>query len=295
MKKFILNLAVFSLIISAGFIAYFLVISNLSLKTAENYRFGKNINKLIAGDSRTQYSINDKILNNSRNISQNSEGLLYTYYKLKLLLKNNPEIDTVLLGVSYHTFSSYYADIRNKPEVSGRYFFVLPVTEQLRSLTDTKNTLPLIQFALSEGTKNLYNNKPDTTLLGGYDCYTTTKRINDSVIADRINFQFFEGGRERELFEENIIYFNKIAELCKERNIRLIIINTPMHKQYSAKVPAKFKNELRELIKNNGLYEINFDTLILSDADFLPDGDHLQESGAKLTSDYLNKLLNREN
>ena len=179
MITFIIQLAVFMLVLFTGLKVYYILISRFNTRKIESYKFNKGINKLIAGDSRTQYSINDKLIENSKNISQNSEGLLYTYYKLKTLLGNNPQIDTVFLGVSYHTFSSYYIDIQKKPDVSGRYFFILSGGEQFRLLTDTKNTFPLIQYSLIESTKNWYNNTPDSTFMGGYDCYSTPVKISD--------------------------------------------------------------------------------------------------------------------
>lgn len=295
MKRFLMNLLVFNLILFTAFIALYLSISIHSSKNINDFKIEKNINKLIAGDSRTQYSINDKLVNNSKNISQNSEGLLYTYYKLKLLLKNNPQIDTVFLGVSYHTFSSYYTIIQRKPEVSGRYFFILPVVEQVKLMFDTKNTFPLLQYAFKENISNWYYGLRDTTLLGGFDCYSSSLKINDSLIDERIKFQFFNSSGENEIFNENAEYFNKIAELCKDLNVKLIILNTPMHKNYTAKVPARFKNILNELISKYNLSMVNFQNLILNDSDFLPDGDHLSESGAVKTSFFLNDLLQRKN
>lgn len=291
MKKFLLNLSLFTIILFTGFLILLQSVGKNSIKNIENYKFEDKTNKLIAGDSRTQYSINDELVNNSKNISQNSEGLFYTYYKLKILLTNNRHIDTVFLGASFHTFSSYYIEIQKKPDVSGRYFFTLPIEEQISLLTDTKNTLPLIQYALREGIKNQFYNITDTTLLGGYDCYSSPIKINDSLVNERIQFQFYTFSGENELYEENVLYFNKIAELCREMKVALIILNTPMHEKYISKVPLKFINILNELASENKLNVIDFENIALNNNDFLPDGDHLQESGAIITSIHLNDLL----
>lgn len=295
MKRFLLNLLVFDIILFAVFIALYLSLSIHSSKNIDDLKIEKSVNKLIAGDSRTQYSINDKLVNNSKNISQNSEGLLYTYYKLKLLLKNNPQVDTVFLGISYHTFSSYYAIIQRKPEVSGRYFFILPVTEQIKLMFDTKNTFPLLQYAFKENITNWYYGLRDTAFLGGFDSYSSSLSINDSLINERIRFQFFNSSGEKEIFYENAEYFKKISELCKDLNVKLIILNTPMHKNYSSKVPFRFKSIMEELISKDNLNFVDFQNLVLNDSDFLPDGDHLSESGAIKTSVYLNGLIQKKN
>lgn len=65
-----------------------------------------------------------------------------------------------------------------------------------------------------------------------------------------------------------------------------------MNKNYMKRVPQKFVNVFNELVIKNDVTVIDFRGLILSDDDFLPDGDHLQQSGAIKTSIYLEKLIN---
>lgn len=293
MKRFIKQLSIFMTIFITALSLYLTFVIRFNVKTIENFRFHKGINKIIAGDSRTQYSINDKILPNTINISQNSEGLLYSYFKLKTLLLNNPQIDTVFLGVSYHNFSYYYNDIHRVPDVTSRYFFILAPFEQIRLLMDTKNSLPMIQQSIIAGTKNWIRNTPDYAFLGGFESYSTNILLSDSFIVKRINSQYFDDGKLYDFFEENIIYFGKIAKMCKEMNVTLIVLNTPMHPGYKEKVPPKFVNEFYSLVKIDGITIIEFNDLKLSDNDFLPDGDHLQESGARLATLYLNELINK--
>jgi hypothetical protein len=270
MKRFIIQLAVFLLILFWGISIYLVLVFRFNSKTIENYKFEKGINKLIAGDSHTKYCIDDKLLTNTQNISQDSEGMLYSYFKLKTLLINNPQIDTVLLGASYHSFSSYYNKIYSIPEVTGRYFFILTPILQVKLLMDTKNTFPAIQKSIINGTKNWIQNSPDYSFLGGFDTFSSSIPLNDSLIERRINNQYFDEGKLNTFFEENIYYFEKIVQMCKDMNVKLIVLNTPMHKRYKEKVPTKFVNEFNTLVTNGG--SIEADDLKLSDTDF-PDGD----------------------
>lgn len=52
-------------------------------------------------------------------------------------------------------------------------------------------------------------------------------------------------------------------------------------------VPEKNQNEFYDLIREQNLYLVEFEDLILSDKDFLPDGDHVSYQGSLKTSRYL--------
>ena len=73
-----------------------------------NININNGINTLVIGDSHTELAINDSLLNNTLNISTPAEGYIFTYMKLRNILKNNSQIRNIMLGVSYHNFSSYY-------------------------------------------------------------------------------------------------------------------------------------------------------------------------------------------
>ena len=88
---------------------------------------------------------NDKLIENSQNISHLSESFIYTYYKLKALLASNPQIETVYLGAGYHSFAAYYDIYTCKEGVLGRYLYLLPPKEQFRLIR--KSEEPAKYFA----------------------------------------------------------------------------------------------------------------------------------------------------
>jgi len=240
------------LIFTFVFSVFLAIVFRYNTKTIKGYQFDGSINKLIVGDSHTQASINDKLILNSKNISQKLEGLLLTYYKLKMLLPNNHQVDTIFLGIGYHNFSNYKHEFQNSPEVISWYFFIMPRDAQITLLTESKDIFPVLQKIIIEGSENWVCSVNEYEFLGGYEPYSTPIKLSDATVDRRISHLFYVDGNETDLFEENILYFGKIVELCKEMNIKLILLNTPMHAGYKQKVPFKFINEFNRIVKNSG-------------------------------------------
>ena len=103
MRKFIKNLFAFI------FIYILFIISTIFVykQKLQKCQFNKNISTVICGDSHPMSAINDNILKNSINISNDSQHYIYTYNVLKIVVKNNPQIKTVILGSSFHSFGEY--------------------------------------------------------------------------------------------------------------------------------------------------------------------------------------------
>src|ERR1700739_5113385 len=95
------------------------------------YKINSKVNALIIGDSRMAYAFNYELLTNAINISQTSEGYLYSFPLLQGILKSNPQIKTVILGCSYSNISSYYDNNMFVPHISARYFYILPFDTQI--------------------------------------------------------------------------------------------------------------------------------------------------------------------
>ncbi len=294
MKKFIKRILFFAAPLVVPFLALFLYFSISSKSKIENYKFSPTINKLIIGDSHTRLAINDKFLSNAINISQNSEGQIYSYYKLKALLANNPQIDTIFLGAGYHTFAGYYDDHVLLPDISSRYFFILPSKVQVDLFKNTKSPGLLIVKSLLVGASNVFSSGTKLSFLGAYENYTTKVSTSDSSIADRIQKAFFVKKELSTFSKSNLFYFQEIIKLCKERKIYVCVINTPTHKKYAQQVPVEFRNKYYSMIKASEADLFEFDGLELGDKDFLPDGDHVTENGASLTSKYLQKFISEK-
>jgi hypothetical protein len=286
MRLFIKRVVFFAAVPLLLFIVSFIV----NLRTVRNYKFGTSINKVIIGDSHTQAAINDSILHNSINFSNTSEPYIYTYYKLTTLIKNNPQIDTVMIGVGYHNFAEYYNDaIDTGPS---RYVYFLPTDVFFYTVNHPLNNKNNDQYSLViQKTLTYPFFKNARSIYGYYLPRPLPDTASEILMRRRINIQYYNGDRIKDFSTINIGYFNKIILLCKQKHKILIGLNTPLNKYYEDRVPLKFKTKYYQLTA--GIKMIDFKGLSLSKNSFLEDGDHLTKVGAVRISVFLDSILKK--
>jgi hypothetical protein len=244
------------------------------------------------GDSHVVLSINDTLLNNSKNVATIAEPIYLTFYKLERLIKLNKNINTVYLGFSYHILSKY-SDEFIKGEFSSsivpKYFFILPINERAKLLKWNLKNFSVFNRALF---KEIFFeiSHPDANFLGGFSNNIYHSRISTKSIQKRIEIQYYTN---RNLCSYSAIseeYLNKMIALCKDNNINLIIINTPLHQYYREMIPSKFIFKYNEIISKNNLNTIDFSTLALDDSSYTADGDHVTFRGCLIVSKRLQEI-----
>ena len=97
-----------------------------------------------------------------------------------------------------------------------------------------------------------------------------------------------------EIHNKNLVYLNKIVELTKENNIKLVLIKTPT--AYDEKMLGKLNNFSKIAKENNNIF-LNYidkiDTLKLDYANDFYDSGHLNEFGStKLTLQLIKDIEN---
>lgn len=277
-----------------GFIAILLLLNLQTNFTCDNYKTNQNVNKYFIGDSHVQKAIDDKIIIGSKNFSNTSESYFFSYYKLLKLLENN-HIDTLYLGYSYHNLSSYYDDFifgEYGINLSARYFFILPANVKFEFLSYYISSFPqYFKELVKENVKNIVSKSGNPSYLGNFENYFTNCKAQKTSMDKRIDFQFYNNGKLRDFSILNLEYLNKIITECNRKNIKLILLNTPLHKYYYSKIPEQYKQKYSELIKVNNLSSVDFLDVELSDSLFIPDGDHTSSEGTKIISDKLNLMI----
>lgn len=278
--KKILAFVALPLILAIPVLVWFSMwISQLS----SEYRVDPNVKSIFIGDSHIQNAINDAQLPASINLASNSESFYFSYYKLLMLLRSNPSVENVYLGFSYHSLSDYYDDFISgeySAVTAPKYFFLLPPSEQLKMVYWNSHKLPsFTKSIVKEGFKKL--NKPNYhPFFGGYVNEFPISSAVDSSMNKRLNFQYFTNGKLNGFSETNTEYLHKIVDLCKEKNINLYALNTPLYEYYHTRVPEAFKENLRSAIEENQINYIDYSDLLKERSYFIPDGDHVSVSGA---------------
>lgn len=284
MQKFIKNILLFFAPITLLFAILLAILNGFIKYDKERSTLRQGVNKIFIGDSHIQNAVNDSLLKHTQNIALASEGLDYSYYKIKYLTKHNPKIDTIFLGASYHSFSDYYDEISYKEHVASRYFFYMPIDNQLNIFLKIENPINFITRKILYELSYSFGKSKENNLLGFFTNHVTKTKISIVSILNRIQFQYFLNGKERNFSKKNLNYLRKIVKHCKSSNIHLILINTPLHIKYTENVPEKFKNEFYSLIDDCNTELLEFDSSNFEDDDFLPDGDHLSMKGAIKTT-----------
>lgn len=264
-------------------------------RALNNYKVKAGVKEIYMGDSHIQLAIDDKLIANTVNLSQQSESYKFTYLKIQALLKNNPSINKVYLGFSYHNLASYYDDFidgKYSKDICGRFFFIAPYKQKVELLNERSVEFStFVRCALSYGLKNVFVNESALSFIGLYQNDFKKVAAIESSMNKRLFFQFYKKNKPSDFSTSNINYFNKIIEFCKLNSVEIILINTPLHPYFKNRIPLKFIAKYDSIIAEKHLSVLDFSNLVLSDSCFIPDGDHLSAKGAGILSRLLNEKI----
>ncbi len=295
MKRFVINISLFVIMPVLVLGITLILISYCTTKTLNNTHSLKTKSRVFIGDSHIQQAVIDTLIPNSINISQNSESFIFSYYKLVHILSNENSIKEIYLGFSYHSISSYYDEFINgkfSNTISSRYFYILPIDEKVNFLRYNRDGIfSYIQVLMKAGLANKIT--LTNTVFGGYsNTFARTNAMIESM-NKRIKFQFYSGTKIDSFSELNIEYLKKIINLCKKSNVRLILLNTPLHPDYKKSIPITFIEKYEQIVQTYNLELIDLSSLKLDDCCYIPDGDHVSQLGAKFTTLQLLEIIKK--
>ncbi len=301
MKKFVKNIFAFVFILLFIGILLFVSIIYSYKQKLHLVKFDKNISTVICGDSHPMCGINDSILEGSINISNHSQHYLYTYNVLRIVLKNNPQINTVILGSSFHSFGEYDKIIFDSEKATPFYPSFFPILDYesatliisnnfLSSIMSSKDIVKSI-IATTRHNCNSYKSYPFI----GYYHKSNKSNLNDSTITTAIKRHYYQqNGTEQGFSNYQYKYLTKIVKLCIEYKVKLVIINTPISNNYYKKIPKKFVSNFYSTMSNykNSIEFWDFYSLPLENKCF-GDGDHLNDYGAKILTLKIDSILKK--
>jgi hypothetical protein len=279
-----------------------------------NFYLGPNVSTIVLGDSHPAAAVNPDLLKNSVNLAMPSENYLCSYYKLAKLLKSNKDVRNVVIGFSYHNFSSHSENLifnvsdsdSDAQVILGRYFLLLDSEGVDRvsrfskafvnNLLKYKFGVPLeIYKDIGLYSQLLRHNLSDYPFIGYY--YKSSKsNLSVAVMKQKAEMYFPSQGRragKSELMEE---YLRKILDLCAGKNINVYLLNSPLNGKYVGFIPAQAITEFNSLADallrryKNAVY-LDFSRRKLNEDEY-GDGDHLNSRGAIVLSMEINTKIN---
>jgi hypothetical protein len=319
-KKFLKNISLFCII---GILLAFIIIANIIFiynQCLKSFYLNNRITTVVLGDSHTQCAIDDSLFENIVNLSSNSEVYFYNFNKLKAIIQRNHLIKTVIIGCSYHSFSSFNDEALFDIEITDYtyplYFLALDNESKMFliknnlagvifSFRNIMNTAIVSLFNYNSSKiffngigkrvlPSIFRNKTMLTFWSGFH-NSKKNNINDSTIAIAIKSHYFKNDNTlRQYSHLQVYYLNRIINYCIEKNMRIFILMTPLNDKYYSKIPAQFISHYYSTLNN---LKIKKNVIVLDYHDYqLPDecfgdGDHLNKKGADNFTYFLNRTL----
>lgn len=292
MKLFSNYIIIFNII----FIVLYLVVFKLtSLFTYKIIDLKSDSNKsfVVIGHSHSEFAYNDDLIENLVNIAKSKEPYLYLYLKLQKFLEQNNNINTVFVEFTNNNISALMDDwMFDSSDIKHKYvryasfmsfedysvIFKGNPTEFIHRFPDVLRRN--FSFMFNSG-KNFLNE------FGGHIMIDNKLELKHLVIKDSIGStkQYQPTG----VSEINIHYLKKIINLCKQRQVKVVLIRSPFHSLYLLnKNQELYLSYLKDDFKALEYLDFSGFTLRL---DELADTQHLNKYGAERYSNWFNNFL----
>ena len=211
----------------------FIVIGNYWLIKSTPINFSAKKNILVLGDSTPGCAINDDIFTRSINFSSPAASYYYSYLKLNKIVETNEYIDTVLLSFSPNNIfdNNWFASQNHIKHNFCRYYPIMSRSD-FRFLLDSqpKSIVYALKPIFLQFLKNIFRSVTGDNVLqlGGFTGLELD-RLMDALhsLESAEEIKNYRLPKDFQTTSIEIIYLNKIAQLCSEKQVRLILINLP--------------------------------------------------------------------
>lgn len=282
-----------------------------SVKTSE-------INTIITGSSYGKLGINANEMFKTVNLSLSSQDLYYSLQGIQSACASSNTIKNIVICCGYYYFFSDLSKNKNCEVLSNISKVYVPLfgDEAYHNC-----------FLLAKGESQLENpifNVNSIAEIYGYSLYISgyfnkNKFRNDYALKTWNDKQMdwkelteserYLGGERRAKahnrnikrkmsYKENMIYFNQLIDLCRDKEINILWVVTPVTKYYREYLDKRYKNVFYDTLNRvDGTIHLLdlFEDDNFGVEDFI-DADHLSDTGAKkLTKLISETLINIEN
>ena len=305
----IIFLIVLTILSAATMSAFFAGENYYYQDSRERAELSGTLDFFVCGASHAMRGFRPDILDqeldvNSYNLSCSRQTMQGRYELLNLELNRNPA-KTVVLELSYDSMT------RNRDEegpegdmyMLGKLGGFMPRIKYFFSAIRPKEYGRMYYNYIDNGVncikKIIHGTWTDknTKLEKGYAAY---KRDDDELNQD-LKKIYHTRSFEETVYEPNVEYLNKIIALCKEKNVQLILVTTPLSKVTVCRYDNldTFREWYENIANENGLQYYDFN-LIMDKEEKLPDSSafsdkfHLGNKGAGTFTKMFTDVLNKE-
>jgi len=283
-------------------IAFFLLIPLLyfGFNISFNYYHIKNtkptipkVNYLILGDSHIQGTIDPSYFTNALNYAKSGEPYFVSYWKLKFLIEQpNVALDTVLLGFSHHDISRS----KDLSLIGNGSYDQFKRSYSIHHFTK-KDSLEIDQYKYFN---ILFRNLVAYPKFKHYYFQGNYGRIDKDLTKRELyntppvkHYHFFNKDKGYDISTSNINYLDSIINLCKSKDIHLLLIAAPVTRDYFENIPSKFISkfdQLKSTYNSQNIKTLDFSQAIAEDSLFA-DFNHLNGKGSQLFMERNHSLI----
>jgi len=259
-----------------------------------------SIEILILGPSYSYIGLNPGLFSHSAfNLSNNSQDIYYDYMLFQKYEKDLKRLRIVVFNIGYqtldHELNSGTLEGRRRQSFYKRYYSIprkdsksFPVDY---SLFLSMGFRPAIEHLQSKTYRNIENGwmiNNDTIIFSEIVDDPEANLRQKISVRDKINSV---------LTDQNIEYLNQAIELCKERDIKILLCLDPVTSYYRKNInKLKYSyivETLEKISDNRHVYFLNlFNDTIFCDTDFA-DMHHVNSSGSVEFSLSVNEMVER--
>ena len=290
MKKLIKRGVLFLII--TGIVSLILgLLSVVVSKKTFDYKIKEKKNILIVGNSHTECSVNDSIISNSVNLSQSASSYFYSYMKIREFTKYNPQIDTVIISFSDNDlFSQKEKWFSSSEKISNkmtRHIVLFNKDDYLELFKSNPLEVSFQTFILYSDFYNLHSQKRD--FIGSYNKIKVNK-----IHEDIIEFNLSPPIIDSTISITELKYLLKIYDFTQENEIKLILLNTPIHpileKHFSVISQRNCASIARDQMPNATYFDHT--SFVLKNSMYA-DLSHLNSKGSNKYSEFLRSIFNK--
>ncbi len=244
---------------------------------------GDSIKTLILGTSRSYGGIDPcEFQNHTFNMANSAQTLDVDYMILERYLEQLPNLDCVILELSYFTF-------RNKFKSADDWFYTnYKVFMNLSNQGGVANTLvsqclPLYKNYL----KKIYRGTNMRCNEFGQGNYYKLEDKTHNCNKDGLKKVKGYNSEDATAIPKNVEQLHKIASFCDDHNLKLILVTLPVWHTFYDNIEPTLYVEMQSLIDATSLsYDLEYynfigDQRFYKTDDYFMDGHHLTDVGAK--------------
>ncbi|MBT8279916.1 MAG: DUF1574 domain-containing protein [Bacteroidia bacterium] len=282
------------MILAVGIVIVMVLGTHFLMQRHSNYVLDKDYKMVIFGNSHSECAYNDALIPKLKNYSKSGETYFYTFQKMKEVIKQNPQIETVFVELSNNQIYTgndkaiYSAEIMNT---------MYPTHAAYMNLSDHQFLLfknPLVfmnsvSISLKDKLSRLVTNDFDyKNRIGGYLPLHHNKVDSLIMVMKKKPLKEF---LDRDLSSYNLGYLRKIIEHCRSKNKKIFLLRSPVHDlKFTNKSELEYQKILDMMFSDVKLIDLK-DFEVKNDE--FADLNHLNIKGAERFSKWFDKNLNK--